>query len=349
MSRRLSWVLAIVAIMATGWAAAGADEARAASIEDFYRSHTVILIIGYSVAGGYDRYGRVLARHIGDHIPGHPGVVPENMPGAGSLRAANFLYNAAPKDGSTFGIFTRGMAMEPLLGNRAAMFDARKFTWIGSIANEVSVCTSWYQSKIKTWADVMTTPFTVSGEGSGSDPDIFATVLKNVFGAKIKLVTGYPGTNEMTLAMERGEIDGRCGWSLSSIKAQEPQWLAEKKLNLLVQLDLKPSPDLPNVPFIMDYAKTDKQRQILRLIFSRQVMGRPFAAPPGIPADRAAALRQAFDDTMKDPAFLDEAHRLGLEVTPETGDTLETLVEDLYRSPSDVVAEARAAVHGTNQ
>ncbi len=341
MPRRLSCMLVIAAAAAMLGVAADAGP-----VDGFYRGCTVSVVIGYSVAGGYDRYGRVLARHIGAHIPGNPQVVPQNMPGAGSLRAANYLYNAALKDGTVFGIFTRGMAMEPLLGNEAAKFDARKFTWIGSIANEVSVCTSWYKSPIKTWHDAMTKPFTVSGEGSGSDPDIFATVLRTVFGAKIKLVTGYPGTNEMTLAMERGEIDGRCGWSLSSIKAQKPDWLAEKKLNLLVQLGLTKSPELPAVPFILDEAKTERQRQILRLTFSRQVMGRPFAAPPDIPPDRAAALRRAFDDTMKDPEFLDEARRSGLEVTPETGATLTKLVEDLYRSPADVVAEARAAVHG---
>ncbi|HTP83023.1 MAG TPA: tripartite tricarboxylate transporter substrate-binding protein [Alphaproteobacteria bacterium] len=339
MSGRAGWILLSVAVLA-------AAAARAATVEEFYRGRTVSVVIGYSVAGGYDRYGRVLSRHMGAHIPGNPTVVPQNMPGAGSLRAANYLYNAAPKDGSTFGIFTRGMAMEPLLGNAAAQFDARKFTWIGSIANEVSVCTSWHTSKVKTWADAMTTPFTVGGEGSGSDPDIFAIVLRNVFGARIRLVSGYPGTNEMALAMQRGEIDGRCGWSLTSIKAQQPQWIPEKKLNLLVQLGLTRSPELPDVPFILDEAPGERQRQVLRLIFSRQVMGRPFAAPPDIPPERAAALRRAFDDTMKDPAFLDEAARTGLEVNPETGTTLAALVDDLYRSPPDVVAGARAAIHG---
>jgi tripartite-type tricarboxylate transporter receptor subunit TctC len=336
--RRWCLLLALLSALA-------APAASAASLEEFYRSHTVTVLIGYSVAGGYDNYGRVLARHIGRHIPGHPDVVPQNMPGAGSLRAANFLYNAAPKDGSIFGIFTRGMAMEPLLGNDAARFDATKFTWIGSIANEVSVCTSWYTSPIKSWNDMLTKPFTVSGEGSGSDPDIFATVLRNVFGAKIKLVTGYPGTNEMTLAMERGEIDGRCGWSLSSIKAQRPAWLAEKKLNLLVQLNLTRSDELPDVPFIMDMADPH-QRQLLQLIFSRQVMGRPFAGPPGLLPERAEALRAAFDETMRDPQFLAEAQKLGLEVKPERGIALEKLVADLYQSPAAIVAEARAMVHG---
>jgi tripartite-type tricarboxylate transporter receptor subunit TctC len=320
--------------------------AHAASVEDFYRGRTVNILIGYSVAGGYDTYGRVLARHIGRHIPGTPSVVPQNMPGAGSLRAANYLYNAAPKDGTMFGSFSRGMAMEPLLGNDAAKFDSRKFTWIGSIANELSVCTSWHGSPVKTWADAMTQQFTVGGEGSGSDPDIFATVLKSVFGAKIRLVSGYPGTNEMSFAMERGEIDGRCGWSISSIRVQKPTWLQEKKLNLLLQLNVQKSPELPDVPFVMDFAKTDKQRQILRLVFSRQVMGRPFAGPPGIPEDRAAALRAAFDATMQDPEFLADAERQGLEVKPERGETLAKLVDDLYQTPADVVALARDAVRG---
>ncbi|HEX9465569.1 MAG TPA: tripartite tricarboxylate transporter substrate-binding protein [Alphaproteobacteria bacterium] len=338
---------------AIGWIAAAAlsagalsQGARGAAVEEFYRGRTVNVLIGYSVAGGYDAYGRVLARHMGRHIPGNPAVVPQNMPGAGSLRAANFLYNAAPKDGTVFGSFSRGMAMEPLLGNDAARFDATKFIWIGSIANEVSVCTSWHTSPVKTWDDALTKELTVSGEGSGSDPDIFATVLKNVFGARIRLVSGYPGTNEMSLAMERGEIDGRCGWSLSSIKIQKPAWLAEKKLNLLLQLNVQKSADLPDVPFVMDYATTDRQRQILRLVFSRQVMGRPFVAPPGIPDDRAMALRQAFDATMSDPEFLADAGRQGLEVKPERGETLARLVDELYRTPPDVVAAARDVVHG---
>jgi tripartite-type tricarboxylate transporter receptor subunit TctC len=317
--------------------------ARADSIGDFYKGRNVSVVIGYSAGGGYDSYARVLARHMGKHIPGHPTLVPQNMPGAGSLNSANYLYNVAPKDGTVFATFARGLAMEPLIGHSGTRYEATKFNWLGSITNEVSVCAT-FGSKIKTWDDVLTKEFTVAGEGSGSDPDIFATVLKNEFGAKLKLITGYPGASEMSLAMERGEVDGRCGWSWSTIKAQKRDWLRDKKLNIVVQLSLKKSPDLPEVPLIVDLAKNDKQKQILNLVFSRQVMGRPFAAPPGVPEDRVAALRAAFDQTMDDPEFRAEAEKQGLEINPVNGVELEKLVSDLYTTPKDVVSEVRAVI-----
>jgi tripartite-type tricarboxylate transporter receptor subunit TctC len=320
--------------------------ARAAAdpIEDFYRGRTVTLVIGYSAAGGYDTYARVVARHLGDHIPGHPTILPQNIEGAGSLRSANYLYNAAAKDGSVIGTFARGMAMEPLIGASHTSFDSRKFTWLGSGTNEVSTCVTWHASPVKTWADALDKPFTVGGEGSGSDPDIFSTIMRNVFGLKLRLVSGYPGTAEITLAIERGEVDGRCGWSYSSLKQQHPEWIADKQVNLLVQLALGKSPELPDVPLITDFATNDRQRQILRLVFARQAMARPFLAPPGIPADRKEALRKAFDDTMADPAFLDEAKQRGLEVNPVTGAQIDKLIGDLYQTPPDIVAEVRSTI-----
>ncbi|HVY58136.1 MAG TPA: tripartite tricarboxylate transporter substrate-binding protein [Xanthobacteraceae bacterium] len=323
--------------------AISAATAKADPVEDFYKGRNVSVLIGYSAGGGYDSYARVLARHMGKHIPGNPTLVPQNMPGAGSLNAANYLYNIAPKDGSVFGTFARGLPMEPLIGHSATRYEATKFTWLGSITNEVSVCATM-GSRVKTWDDVLSKEFTVAGEGSGSDPDIFAKVLKSVFGAKLKLITGYPGASEMSLAMERGEIDGRCGWSWSTIKAQKQDWLRSKKLNIIVQLSLDKSPDLPDVPLIIDLAKNDRQKQILKLIFSRQVMGRPFAAPPGIPEDRARALRRAFEETMKDPEFRAEAEKQGLEVNPVNGEALQSLVRELYDAPKDVVAEVRTAI-----
>jgi tripartite-type tricarboxylate transporter receptor subunit TctC len=320
--------------------------ARAAAdpIEDFYRGRTVTLVIGYSAAGGYDTYARVVARHLGDHIPGHPTILPQNIEGAGSLRSANYLYNAAAKDGSVIGTFARGMAMEPLIGASHTSFDSRKFTWLGSGTNEVSTCVTWHASPVKTWADALDKPFTVGGEGSGSDPDIFSTIMRNVFGLKLRLVSGYPGTAEITLAIERGEVDGRCGWSYASLKQQHPEWIADKQVNLLVQLALGKSPELPDVPLITDFATNDRQRQILRLVFARQAMARPFLAPPGIPADRKEALRKAFDDTMADPAFLDEAKQRGLEVNPVTGAQIDKLIGDLYQTPPDIVAEVRSTI-----
>jgi len=335
---------AVVAIGATVALALCATAARADPVADFYRGRTVTLVIGYSAAGGYDTYARVVARHLGDHIPGHPAILPQNMEGAGSLRAANWLYNAAAKDGSVIGMVARGMAMEPLIGRSHAQFDSRKFSWIGSGTNEVSTCVTWHESAVKTWADALKIPFTVGGEGSGSDPDIFATVVRNVFGVKLRLVSGYPGSAEVALAIERREVDGRCGWSYSSLRQQRPDWITNKQVNILVQLALAKTPELPDVPLITDFATTERQRQILRLVFSRQAMARPFTAPPGIPADRKAALRKAFDETMKDPAFLAEAKQRSLEVNPVSGAEIDALIGDLYRSPPDVVAEVRASI-----
>ena len=295
--------------VAVALAASLAVQAKAESVADFYRGKTINLIVGYSVGGGYDLYARTLGRHMGKHIPGNPSIIPQNMPGAGSLKAANYLYNVAPKDGLAFGTFTRGLAMEPLIGTSATQFDATKFTWIGSGTNEISVCATWHTSPVKSWNDMLTMPFTVGGTGSGSDTDILAAIVKNIFGAKLRIVSGYPGTNELSLALERGELDGRCGWAWSSLASSKPDWIREKKLNLAVVLSLKKADVLPDVPVIIDLATNDRQRQILKLVLSRQVMGRPFTAPPGIPDDRKQMLRNAFDETMKDPEFLAEAKK----------------------------------------
>jgi tripartite-type tricarboxylate transporter receptor subunit TctC len=336
MSNRL--IPAVAAVLAALASAAHAD-----SVEDFYKGRTITVLIGYSPGGSYDAAGRVLARHMGRYIPGNPSLLPQNMPGAGTLNLVNYLYNVAPKDGTAFGIFARGMAMEPLIGGTNAKFDATKLTWIGSAANEISLCATFASSPVKTWRDALTTEFTVAGNGSGSDPDVFANVLRNAFGVKNRLISGYPGSAEISLAMERGEIDGRCGWSWSSIKAEKSQWLAEHKLNLIVQLALEKAVDLPNVPLITELATDDRQRQILKLIFSRQTMGRPFAGPPAIPTDRAGALRKAFDLTMKDPQFLAEAQMRGLEINPVSGHDIEKLIAELYATPRDVVTQAREA------
>jgi|EndMetStandDraft_8_1072994.scaffolds.fasta_scaffold69627_3 tripartite-type tricarboxylate transporter receptor subunit TctC len=321
-----------------------AANARADAVADFYRGRSITLTVGYSAGGGYDAYGRVLARHLSKHIPGRPSVIVQNMPGAGSLRAANFLYNVAPKDGTAIGHFSRGMAMEPLIGTSATQFDARRFAWLGSGTDEVSICTTWHTSTVKTWNDMLTIPFTVGGEGSGSDPDIFSAVMRNAFGVKLKLVSGYPGSAEVALAIERGEVDGRCGWSWSSLKLLKPEWIANRQINIITQLALKKSPELPDVPLIFDFATTDRQRQILKLVLSRQSMARPFVAPPDLPADRKAALRTAFDQALADPEFLAEARQRGLEVNPVSGAEIDRLVDELYRTAPDIVAEVRAII-----
>jgi tripartite-type tricarboxylate transporter receptor subunit TctC len=316
------------------------------NVADFYRGRTINLIVGYSAGGGYDTYTRILARHLGKHIPGNPTIVVQNMPGAGSLKLANYLYNVAPKDGSTIGIFSRGMAMEPLIGASNTQFDASKFAWLGSGTSEVSVFVAWHTAPIKTFQDMLEKPFTVGGEGSGSDPDIYALLLKNAFGAKLKLISGYPGTAEVAIALERGEVDSRASWSWSSLKTLKPDWIRDKKVVFPVQLNLKPGGELPDVPLIMTFAKTEAQRQMLKLILSRQEMARPYTAPPGIPDDRKAALRKAFDEAWSDPELLAEMKARGQEVNPVSGVDIDKLVAELYATPMDVVAETKKAIGG---
>ncbi|HSV21577.1 MAG TPA: hypothetical protein VLJ17_00960 [Xanthobacteraceae bacterium] len=308
---------------------------------DFYKGKNVELYIGYSVGGGYDLYARVLARHIGRHIPGNPTLVAKNMEGAGSLRLANWLYRVAPKDGSVFATIGRGTGFDPLLGQQTAQFDGTKFTWIGSGNHEVSVCVAFEgRAGITKFEDLRTKEMTVGGTGASADTDQFPKVVNGVLGTKMKIVSGYPGGNDVVLAMERGELQGRCGWSWSSVKATHGSWIAEKKLNVLVQLSLQKHRDLPDIPLVTDFAKTDEELQILKLIFARQVMGRPFLAPPGIPAERAEALRTAFMATMTDPAFTADAERSQLEVNPVAGDDLQKLVAEIYRTPAEVAKKA---------
>jgi len=311
---------------------------------EFYKGKVVELYVGYSVGGGYDVYARLLARHMGKHLPGSPVIVPKNMEGAGSLRLANWLYKAAPKDGSVFGTIGRGIAFDPLLGTEGAQFKAAEFGWLGSANDEVSVCASWGKTGITRFEDFYARTIFVGGTGAGADTDVFPKAMNTILGTKLKLVTGYPGGNDITLAMQRGEVEARCGWSWSSIKSNHPQWVKDGTIKLLVQLSLDKHADLPQVPLIMDLVKTPEQRAVLRLIFARQVMGRPFLAPPGVPAERLAILRRAFMDTMQDKAFLAEADKIKLEITPVTGEAVQKLVAEIYATPPEIVKQAAQAV-----
>ncbi len=311
---------------------------RAQSPADFYKGKNIDLYIGYSPAGGYDVYARALARHIGRFIPGNPTIVSKNMPGAGSLVLANWLYNVAPKDGTAFGMIGRGTGFDPLLGSTKAQFDAGKFNWIGSMNDEVSVCVTWHTSGISGLEQVKHKEVTVGGSGPAADTDQFPKVLNGTLGTKFKLVTGYPGGNEIDLAMERGEVMGRCGWSWSSVVATHQHWIDDKKINVLVQLSLSKHADLAKVPLIMDFAKSDEEKQIFKLIFARQPMGRPFLAPPGIPAERVAILRKAFMDTLNDREFRAETERMKLEINPVSGEAVQAIVQEVYRTPKHVAA-----------
>jgi tripartite-type tricarboxylate transporter receptor subunit TctC len=331
-------VLAAIALALTFLAA----PARAAETTPFFAGKTVRIIVGFSPGGGYDLYARELGRYLGRHLPGNPTVVVQNMPGAGSLKAVNFLYNAAPRDGTVIATFARGIVFEPLIGHLdGAQFDAPKFNWIGSVSNEVSVCAINSARGISTWADMLTKKTLIGASGAGADSDVFPIVLRNLFGLPMRIVTGYPGGSDLNLAMERGEIDGRCGWSWTSIVSRNRDWLADKRIQITLQIGLSKHEDLPDVPLIMDLVTDPRKDAALKLIVSRQSIARPFAAPPEVPAERVAALRSAFDATMRDPDFLAEMRRETLEVRPVGGAEVQDLMREIYATPPDVVKLAR--------
>ncbi len=342
MSKRRT-TLACIALAAAALLLAPAGRVIAQSLADFYKGRNIDLYVGYSTGGAYDLYARVIGRHMGTHIPGNPTLVPRNMEGAGSLRLANYLYRVAPQDGSAMATIGRGIAFDPLLIGKGDQFDAQKFTWLGSANNEVSVCVAMKDSGITKFEDLFSKELTVGGTGTSSDTDQFPRVLNGVLGTHFKIVEGYPGGNDVVLAMERGEVNGRCGWSWSSVKSTHKSWIDDKRMVVLVQLSLTKHPELPDVPLVMDFAKTDEQRQILKMVFARNVMGRPFLAPPNLPADRVAALRKAFMDTMTDKEFIAEADKAQLEINPVSGEDVEKLVKEVYATPADVVAKAKAA------
>ena len=319
--------------------------ALAQTVANFYRGKSIDLYINGSVGGGYDLYARMVARHIGKHIPGNPPLLPKNMEGGGGIRLSNWLYNVGPKDGTVIGALTRATAFEPLLGNKSAQYDGTRFNYIGSANDEVSVCVAWHTSGIKTFEDAQRIQLVVGASGAADDTYQYPALLNRMFGAKFKMVLGYPGGNDINLAMERGEVQGRCSIPWSTVKATRRDWIDENKVNLLMQYSLGKHADLPNVPLVMDLAKTDEQRTILTLIFGRQVMGRPFAAPPRVPSDRVDALRKAFMDTMADKEFLTEAEKTNFEIRPVSGDRIEKLVLDVYHNTTlELAARAGAAM-----
>ena len=307
-------------------------------------SQPVTMVVGYTPGGAYDIYTRAFARHVGKHLPGNPTVVVQNMAGAGSMRSANFLYNSAPKDGNTFGMFARGLAMLPLLDNRGIQFDAQKFSWIGSVTTEVAITLAWGKRPFKSIVDIQKNEMVVGATGTGADSVIFPYIMNGVLGTKFRVIIGYPGANDSLLAMERGEVDGLGSTSWSTVASGRPDWIREKKITIIVQNSLKKHPSLPDVPLIMDYAKTDSDRAVLELIFGRQQMAFPIAAPPGVPAERLAVLRRAFEATMKDPEYIAEARKLNLDVDPASGAEIDALLKRIYASPQAVIQRARKAI-----
>jgi tripartite-type tricarboxylate transporter receptor subunit TctC len=318
--------------------------AQAQSVEEFYKSRPLTVIVGYSPGGGYDTHVRSVMRYYGRHIPGNPNIVVQNMTGAGSLVATNHLYNLAPKDGSVIGM-VRAPVLEPLTGTSASNFDATKFNWIGSGMTEFTVCALLGAPTVKTFADATKTPITLAGSGPGSDDDMISKMLIKLLGLKAKVVSGYPGGAEMQLAVERGEVDGRCGWSFTSIKLIKPEWITEKKLKFLASLSMERWPELPDTPSIMEIAQTDEQKSILKVAILSADLGRPFMAPPGVPADRVEALRAAFIKTIQDPEYVAEVTKRKETPTLVDGKRAEAIIKELFSTPPDLLKQAKAIVN----
>jgi tripartite-type tricarboxylate transporter receptor subunit TctC len=297
---------------------------------------TVTLIIGFGPGGGYDLWGRTVARHIGKHLPGNPTVVPQNMPGAGSYVAASHIYNAAPKDGTAFAIIARDAALGPLSGAPGARFDATKMSWLGSPAREHNVCIANATAKVKTADDLRTTQLILGDTGPGTGTRSYPKVLNDLFGFKFKLVSGFRSSADVFLAMERGEVEGICE-SLDSVKQRKPTWLPNKTVIPLLQAGAESPPELKGVPNVLSLAKTEEQRQVLNYLYAGQNIGRPFVAPPDLPPDRLKMLRDAFSATMKDPEFADEVKRHKFELEPVSGEELGSLIGKIYATPKPII------------
>lgn len=338
LSRRAAMVLAGFGALVSGGLP---SDAEAQSVEAFYKSHPLTIVIGFTPGGGYDLYGRTVGRHISKHLPGNPNVIPQNMPGAGSLKAINFLYNNAPKDGSTIGTFSRGIPMEPLMGNQEARFDPLKLIWIGSPSQETNVVFAWHTTPFKTMADLKSQEMIVASTGQGADTATFPLLLADVFKVKVKVVTGYPGAAETLLAVERGEVHGLGGLSWGYVKSARPAWIKENQINMILQFSSEKNEELKAVPMAVDLVQDQADRQLLDLFISRLVMAWPLAAPPDVPKDRIQALRAALTATMKDEAFLAEAAKQNMDVAPVSGEEIEALLTRIYASPPEVVARAR--------
>lgn len=334
-----SWRLVpfMVAVMLAG-ASAGAS---AQSVAEFYRGRTVNIIVGFGAGGGYDLYARLLARYLGEHIPGKPNVVVQNMEGGGSVRAANFVYNNAPKDGTTIAAVNQNMPMYQLLGGRAAQYDAARLVWLGSMGGSNGLLYTWHTSPVKTIEDAKHIEAKLGSTGTNSDSHIFPTLINNLIGTKFKIINGYAGgTKEIHLALERGEVDGRGGNSWASLQSSNGDWVATKKLNFLVQIGFEPESELPDVPMLQSLVTSDMHRQIVDLVSLPTVLGYANFMAPEVPAERIAALRAAYDETMKDPAFLAEARKENMMLRPASGLSVESLVRKVAGTPKPVLAEA---------
>ena len=312
---------------------------RADAVEDFYKGRTLSVYIASGPGGGYDAYGRLLARHLANHIPGTPHLIIENMPGASGLTGTNWMYNVAPKDGTVMGSTYNTLLTEPLFGNTRARYDPLKFEWIGSITTQYNSCTVWHTSPIKTIEDAMKTEVKVSTTGMTGNSAETPLMLNMLIGTKFKLIAGYTTTG-MRLAVEQGEVDGICGFSYDTYAISDPDWLQNNKIRFILQTGNKPVKELPDVPLLINYVKDPKELAALKVLNVNEELGRPFMMPPGVPKYLVTAVRRAFDETMQDPKFVADIGRMHIDPDPLTGEQMEAALKEAYGAPKDVVAEA---------
>jgi tripartite-type tricarboxylate transporter receptor subunit TctC len=307
-------------------------------VEEFYRGRTLTLQIGSSAGGGYDVYARLFARHFGKFVPGQPRIMPQNVPGAGSLKLANELYNVAPRDGSVIGAIGKEQVTAPLFGLPGARFDALKLNWLGTLDRTTSVCAAWHTSRFRSLEQTREQEMVFGGTGPVSMTFIMPTALRELLGFKLKVIGGYPGSNELSIALERGEIDGRCGWSYATLVSTNKDWFHGGKLRILAAVSASRIAALPDIPSVLEFTTTEEQRQVLSLILTPEQMARPFVAPPGVPEDRLAALRKAFWDTVTDKDYIAQANRLGLEIDAAGWRDMTDNIHKVYATPAPVVS-----------
>ncbi len=333
--RAITLLATVLSLVATG--------AAAQSVAEFYTGRTITLTVGSTPGGGYDTQARLVARHIGKHIPGNPTVVVQNMPAAGSLAATNHMFNIAPKDGSAIALVQRGMLLIKNWNPSGVRFELGKFNWIGSINSEVALAVSMANAPVKTTEELFKTEV-ITGATSGIDPETTPRLLNALIGTKFKIITGYPGVTEIVLAMERGEVAALADWSISSLRVARPAWLAEKKINLLMQIALEKHPEFAHVPFALDFVKNDADRKVMELYLTQKTAARPVLAPPGVPADRVAALRTAFAALGTDSAFLVDAQKIKLDVAPVTGAEVDKVIALITSASPETAQRLQKAI-----
>jgi tripartite-type tricarboxylate transporter receptor subunit TctC len=314
--------------------------------EEFYKGKTLRIVISTGVAGGFAEYARLISEHIGKHVAGRPHVIMQSMPGAGGLLAANYLYTQAPQDGTTIGIINSTVPLAPLWGSKGARFETSKFNWLAALDRAEGVCTLWHTSAVKTWADMLSKEHTVGSIGAGSEIELYPAVLNKLFGTKIKVIGGYKAGSDINLAMERGELDGRCGTHLSSFKALRPGWFTEHKILVPIIVAEKRRADLPDTPAVMEFVKDEPTRQQLELAMMAQNLDRPVVAPPGVPAERVKELRDALAAILADPAFRAEIEKRSLSIDPTRGEDMTTAYARALAYPPDIIAAVREIMGG---